>query len=255
MIRRSGYIIAFALMVLLTTSPAVRADDGDGEKNLFMGIVTQVAADHIVARPAGKDGEERTLRITPETKFDFVGFQGIGKPTDKPGVGFAFKASLAKGDVAKSILFSPNYPSRKSPENRHKMKPEELFKATDLNSNGNVDFVEYGSVIFQSYKHYPDRFRKKLDQNHDDVLDFKEFANSLELLEWWRLSRKTTEDWVKASDKNSNGQLEQEELRALIGDAHGKLEQLFAKLDKDKSNGLSAKELQAYMNEAIAGKN
>lgn len=43
---------------------------------------------------------------------------------------------------------------------------------------------------------------------HDDILDLQEFADSLELLEWWQLSRKTMEEWVKTFDKNTNGQLE-----------------------------------------------
>lgn len=117
-----------------------------------------------------------------------------------------------------------------------------------------MDYVEYATKIFQSYKHLPDRFQNKMDTDENGVLNLQEFAATLNNLDWWRLSRKTAEEWVNTADKNKNGQLEPDEAISVTGSAHGKFDKLFSKLDKDKSGGLSASELKAHLDSAIQGK-
>lgn len=39
----------------------------------------------------------------------------------------------------------------------------------------------------------------------------------------------------------------------MIGTAHGKLDQVFARLDRDKSGGVSLAELRPYLDAAIRG--
>lgn len=133
----------------------------------------------------------------------------------------------------------------------HTLSAEELFKATDLNKNGQLDYVEYATRIFQSYKHLPDRFRSKMDTDKNDVLNLPEFTATLDNLDWWRLSRKSAEEWLNTADKDKNGQLEPEEAKTVTGTAHGKFDKLFEKLDKDKSGGLSASELQRHLDSEI----
>ena len=77
----------------------------------------------------------------------------------------------------------------------------------------------------------------------------------MQRLGWWRLSRKTPETWLKEADRNKSGELDLEELRGVIGSAHGKLDKVFAKLDKDRSGGISVGELTPYLNAEIAGPN
>jgi Ca2+-binding EF-hand superfamily protein len=173
---------------------------------------------------------------------------------DKPGVGFALKANIAEDNTARSILFTPNFPPYNGVPDKHKLSAEELFKACDHNKDGRVDYVEYASCIYQSYKHLPDKFHKKFDSNGDDTLDLKEFTASLDALEWWSLSRKTPKEWLIFADKNKSGQLEKDEAKEVIGSAHGKFDQVFGKLDRDKSGGISELELEKFLTEAITGK-
>lgn len=253
-IRPANWLVAFSVFAF--ASPA-RAADEKPEKNLQMGVVVKLDDESLTVRASKSEGPERKLRITKETKFSFVGFKGLGQNVDKPAVGFAVKAHLGKDDVALSILFSPDFPPLKPITNRHKLTANELFAACDQNKDGRIDYVEYATNIFQSYKHLPDRWqnKSKLDSNGDDTLDLKEFTNSLNELAWWRLSRKTPQEWHREADKDKSGELNIEELKSVIGSAHGKIDQVFKKLDKDKSGGISVSELQPYLEAEIADRN
>ena len=247
---------AFWLAVFALTAHA-RAADEKPEKNLQMGVVVKLDENSWALRTSKDDGLERKIRITDRTKFSFVGFKGLGQNVDKPAVGFAVKVHLGQDDVAASVLLSPDYPPLKSIPNRHKLSAEELFKACDHNNDGRIDYVEYATSIFQSSKHLPDRWqnKSKMDTNGDDTLDLKEFTQSLDELGWWRLSRRTPEAWLQGADQDKNGELNIEELKTVIGSAHGKLDQVFKKLDKNKSGGISVCELTPHLEAEIADRN
>lgn len=248
------------MLALITMPPAsiIQAKEADSEKadkDLAIGVIGSIEGDLItVQSPENKDSKNsRTLRLPKDSKIEYVGFKGIGQTADSPKVGYSIKAGVAEGDTIKGMLLSPPIPALKQISDKHKLTPEELFKAADQNQNAKVDFVEYSNWIFQSYKHLPDRW-KKLDTNEDDVLDLPEFTNSLDQLEWWRTTRKAAADWVREADKDKSGELNPEETRSVTGSAHGKFDQLFTKLDKDKSGGITAAELQPFLDSALRGK-
>lgn len=246
---------AIALNLALTVSPAVCAEESEaGEKILLMGIVAKVEEGSLLIRKAKAGKEEQRIGLTADTRFGFVGFQGMGKPADKPTAGFAVKANLAPDNTAKFLLFSPDFPPLQEIPNKHKLTAAELFQKTDQNQDGKVDYLEYASKIFQSYKHLPDRYQSKFDTNGDDTLDLQEFTTSLDRLDWWRLSRKSAEEWVHWADKDKSGQLENEEAKTFIHAGHGDVNKLLAKLDRDKSGGISVSELETYLEANILGK-
>lgn len=246
-----------AFFVIFTMTAIARAADEKPEKNLQMGVVVKLDENNLTLRTYKNDGLERKVRITERTKFSFVGFKGLGQNVGKPAAGFGVKAHLGQDDVADSVLLSPDYPPLKPIPNRHKLSAEELFNACDQNKDGRIDYVEYATSIFQSSKHLPDRWqnKSKMDTNGDDTLDLKEFSQSLNELAWWRLSRHTPEAWLQGADQDKTGELNIEELKSVIGSAHGKLDQVFKKLDKNKSGGISVSELTPHLEAEIADRN
>ncbi len=251
---RVDWIITCTLSLRLLVSSAMGADADKEDKDLAIGTIARVESGRItVQKQEGKEGE-RTIRLTKDSTMQFVGFKGIGQPAEAPQTGFGVKAMVAAGDVVKSVIFTPAIPPLKHIPNKHKLTAPELFKASDQNKNERVDYVEYSTWIFQSYKHLPDRFISKLDTNHDDTLDLKEFTDSLGELDWWRVSRKSAQELVRDDDKDKSGDLNIEEIKALTRGAHGKLDQLFKKLDRDSSGAISPGELQPYLDSEILGK-
>lgn len=251
----------FALCVFLTSiltlaagaSASAKSDESEDDKKLAIGIVAKVDKDKIVLRKEGKEGEVE-FPFEKDPVFHFVGFKGIGQSPETPQPGFGMKANVTKDGRIKSALFSPPMPHLKKIPDRHKRTPTELFQIADQNKDGRVDYVEYATWIFQSYKHLPDRYKSKLDKNGDDVLDLEEFIDSLNELAWWKISRMSADEWVKRADKDKSGGLNLEEAKTVTGGAHGKHEKVFAKLDRDKSGELSSAELQPYLESIISKK-
>lgn len=96
----------------------------------------------------------------------------------------AIKANVTSDNAASSILFSPDRPPLEEIPGKHILTMEQLFQAADLHGNGEINYLKYAGNVFQSYKHLPDRFQKKLDSNGDDTLNREEFSAAVELLEW-----------------------------------------------------------------------
>lgn len=246
------------LATMLPTS-FVQAKDADLEKDdkdLAIGVIGSIEGDIITVRsPENKDNlNSRSLRLTKDSKIQYVGFKGSGQTADSPKVGYGVKAGVAQGDLIKGMILTPPIPTLEQIPDKQKLTAEELFKATDQNKNGQVDYVEYSNWIFQSYKHLPDRWGAKFDHNHDDILDLQEFTDSLTELPWWRTTRKTAAEWVREADKDKSGELNMEETKSVTGSAHGKFDQLFGKLDMDKSGSISVSELQPFLDSALRGK-
>lgn len=245
--------LGLALALAAGGSASAKSEASKEDKKLAIGIVTKIEKDKITLRKEGKDAEE-VFPLDKEPSFSFVGFKGIGQAPEAPQPGFSIKANAAKDGTIKSALFSPPIPPLKKIPDRHKKSPEELFQIANVNKNSTVDFVEYATWIFQSYKHLPDRYKGKLDTNGDDVLDPKEFTESLNELSWWTISRKTADEWVQSADKDKSGGLNLEEAKEVTGGAHGKHDQVFKKLDRDKSGELSAAEVQPFLDSTISKK-
>lgn len=246
-------LLGFVLTLAANSSASAKSDESKEEKKLAIGIVIKVEKDKIVLRKAGKEGEE-VFPLDKAPSFQFVGFKGLGQSPDAPQPGFGMKANVTKDGSIKSALFAPPIPELKKIPDRHKRTPAELFQIADENKNGQVDYVEYATWIFQSYKHLPDRYKSKLDKNGDDVMDPQEFTDSLDGLAWWTISRKSAEEWVTSADKDKSGGLNLEEAKTVTGGAHGKHDKVFAKLDRDKSGELSSAELQPYLESIISKK-
>lgn len=245
-------ILLCSLSLQVITAEAKDTDKDD--KDLGIGTVASIEKDRITMHRSEGKGEDRTLRLTKDSKVQYVGFKGLGQSVKAPQPGYGIKARVAHdGTTINSAVLSPPVPHIIQIPGKEKLTPEELFKAADQNKNGRVDYVEYATWIFQSSKHLPDRWQK-LDKNNDDVLDLAEFTESLDELEWWRTTRKTAEDWVREADKDKSGELNMEETKSVTGSAHGKFDKLFSKLDKDKSGGVSAAELQPFLDSALRGK-
>lgn len=246
---------AFILCSLSLGQAAVQAKDTEkDDKDLGIGIIASIGKDRITLQEKEGGAEGRTLVLSKGCKLQFVGFKGLGQIVSAPQQGYGIKARVAEdGSTINSAVFTPPVPHILQIPGKEKLSPGELLKAADQNKNGLVDYVEYSTWIFQSLKHLPDRWQK-LDTNGDDSLDLPEFTDSLDELDWWRTTRKTAVEWVRDADKDHSGELDKEETLSVTGGAHGKFDQLFAKLDKDKSGGITAAELQSFLDSALRGK-
>lgn len=227
-------------------------DDEKESKDLAIGTVVRIEGKVIVFK-TGK-GEERSLTLIGEKWGSYVGFKGIGQTVTAPQVGFGIKANIAKGDTIKGALFSPALPSFEPIPGKHTLTAKQLFDITDKNANGEVDYLEYAARIFQSQKHLPDRYAEKFDLDKNDTMNLEEFTVSLDRLDWWRVSRKSLDEWMASTDKNRDGTLDSEEAKGVVIGSHGNYDTLFKRFDRDKSGGLSASELQKYLDSVINGK-
>ncbi|MCB1275203.1 hypothetical protein [Prosthecobacter sp.] len=237
------------IVALLTLSTTVRAATDDDEKDLAIGEIVRVEGNGMVV---GKKGEERTIQFPKDVKVAFVGFKGIGQPTDTPKAGYGIRAAISGGDTVKTATIVPAVPPLEQIPDKHKRTAAELFKVTDENQNGAVDYVEYSHRIEQSFKHMPANF-PRMDKDGDDVLNLEEFTASLDHLDWWVFSRKPAEEWVRIADIDKSGEIEEKELGEIIFGHHTDFAKNIRELDLDKSGGLSAVEFQGYMDRKILG--
>ena len=84
----------------------------------------------------------------------------------------------------------------------------------------------------------------KSDKNKSGTLNLKEFEAKLETIKWYRISRKTPDEWHAEFDANSDGALNKQEFVAFLGSsAH--IDTFLKRADKDKSGGISVEELAA----------
>ena len=145
--------------------------------------------------------------MNSESKVYFVGLPAKGGP--KPRVGLGVKATCEKdGRMSRSISFTPpvGEPSMLG-EKRLTMTESELLKEVDKDASNTISYVEFSKYIYHSPKHGPDSFRKA-DKDSDGVLDTAEFVEALSKVSWWKLSRKTPDEWFTQADKSKNGMLD-----------------------------------------------
>jgi Ca2+-binding EF-hand superfamily protein len=129
------------------------------------------------------------------------------------------------------------------------MTGAQLHAAADANHDGKLSYLEYAASIFRSEKHGPDHF-VLADSNHDGTLSVAELTAMLPSVDWWKFSRKSPADWIKAADKDGNGKINVTEFEALTS-SKNHVEAFFARADKDKSGALDASEVAAYLKGVI----
>ena len=77
-------------------------------------------------------------------------------------------------------------------------------------------------------------------------LDLNEFVEALKSVSWWKLSRKTPEDWFLQADQNQNESLDIKEF-AQICTSGNHIENIFKRTDQDGSGALNLQETTSYI--------
>ena len=241
-----------AIAILFATTQVTAQSNSKGpDSPVVVGHVLVLERNIVVVRQSGED-LQRKLTVTKKTKVEFVGFRGIGEPADAPQKGFGVKAKVSVGDVLKNIQYTPPIPANREIADRHRMTVGELFQQADLNHNEHVDYVEFSICIHRSEKHGPDHF-PKLDKDGDDTLGIAEFKQALESVNWWRLSRKSPEQWMRNADNDGNELLNRTEF-AVVSQSGNHTEQIFKRTDKDRSGAISDSELEGYIEDVVSPK-
>ena len=193
----------------------------------------------------------RKLYVNSDSKVNFVGLPAHGK--QKPRVGLGVKATCENDGRVKTISFTPPVgdPSMLG-EERLKMTERELFKEVDKDASNSISYVEFSKYIYHSPKHGPDSFRK-YDKDSDGALATAEFVEALSKVSWWILSRKTPGEWFNQADKNRDGMLDSNEF-ASICTSGNHIENIFKRVDQDKSGSLAQRETEAYIRSVTHGK-
>ncbi len=230
-----GTILCSSLICLIClNAQTVSADNRSkgAESPMVVGIIEEAHDDHIVV--ITRDKYKRTLAIGEKSTITYVGFD---KEKKEIKARFAVRAEVNK-EVIKSILVTPPVAEDRiepTPE-MVKMTPVELLKIADLNQSGEVSYVEMSKTLFSSLKHGPVAFHKS-DQDHSGSLNLQELPSLLAKVKWWKMSRKTPEEWFNSSDQDKNGVLSQGELAVLLGsEAH--IDVFFKRADKNTSGDL-----------------
>ena len=243
-----GPILCSSLIcILCLNSQTLSADNrSKGPKSpLVIGVIEEAHNDHIVV--ITRDKYKRTLAIGEKSTITYVGFDNEKKEIKAR---FGVRAQVSN-EVIKSIFVTPPVSEDKiepTPE-MVKMTTAELFKIADLDQSGRVSYVEMSKTLFSSLKHGPVAFHKS-DRDHSGSLNRKELPSLLAKVKWWKMSRKTPEEWFESSDRDKNGVLSQKELAVLLGsEAH--IEVFFKRADKNTSGDLDLTEVSRFINELI----
>lgn len=185
----------------------------------------------------------RKLYVNSESKVYFV---GLAKGEQKPKAGMEVKATCQKDGQIKSISFTPPI-GQPEPlgDKRLTMAESELFTEVDKDASNTISYVEFSKYIYHSPKHGPDSFRKA-DKDSDGVFDTVEFAEALSKVSWWKLSRKTPEQWFIQADKNKDEMLDSKEF-ASICTSGNHIDNIFKRADQDNSGSLTQRETAAYI--------
>ena len=193
------------------------------------------------------------VKIANNPEYTFVGFKGYMDNVSKPLKGFFVSISrINNSDSINAARFSPPFPALQEIPDKHKLSSDELFKIADENKDGKVSYLEYSTHIYQSLKHGPGKFKKKMDKDGDGYINSQEFKNSLNEFTWYRLSRKSPDAWFSEKDLDKSGELDLKEAQGLFR-IHGDFEPVFKKYDKDKSGGISLEEYKVRWKEVVTG--
>ena len=193
----------------------------------------------------------RKLHVNAKSVIQFVGLPAEGE--QKPKVGMEVKATCEKDDSIKSITFTPpvGEPAMLG-EKRLEMTAAELLEEVDKDANNSISYVEFSRYIYYSPKHGPDSFRKA-DKDSDGGLNSAEFVAALDKVSWWKLSRKTPDEWFAQADKNGDDVLDTKEFAGICTSGNH-IDNIFKRTDRDESGSLSQREIAAYIRSVTHGK-
>lgn len=229
-------------MFLLSASLHAQSNSKGPISPVVVGVLKSVDGNQLQVMQNGE--LLRKLFLGSKSRVHYVGMHD--KVDHHPVLGYGVKAKVEKDGSIKSILFTqPIGKLVPLGERRLLMSERELLKKIDVDQNGKVSYVEFARSIDDSPKHGPDGFRKN-DKDSDGGLNQKEFNRMLSAVVWWKLSRKTSADWISNADKDENGKLTLDEFK-MICTSGNHIGNIFHRSDKDKSGDLSGKEVTFYI--------
>ena len=242
----SNYVVTTLTCAFLVLSANVEAKPNSKgpDSPIVVGTLTSVDSSKKKFDVQQSGENLRKLYANSKSKIYFVGFPVKGD--QKPRTGLGVKASCGKDGLIKTITFTPPVgdPSTLG-EKRLTMTEQELFNEVDKDASKSISYAEFSEHIYYSPKHGPDSFRKT-DQNGDGVLNATEFNKALSGVSWWKLSRKTPDEWFFQADENKDGTLSIKEF-AIICTSGNHIENIFKRADEDTSGGLTQRETEAYI--------
>jgi Ca2+-binding EF-hand superfamily protein len=192
----------------------------------------------------------RKLHSDSSTRVYFVGISTMAER--KATVGYGVKASCEKDGRIKTISFTlPVGEPKPLGEKRLSMTVAELFKRIDGDESSTVSYIEFSKYIYHSPKHGPDSFRKA-DGDSDGVLSPDEFRKALVKVSWWKLSRRTPDEWFIQADSNRDRKLDVKEFSQICTSGNH-IENIFKRTDRDTSGQLSLRETVVYIRSVTHG--
>ena len=209
------------------------------------GVVESVDGKKITVNHRRKS---RTFTLHDKLKINYVSFLEA-KEEIKPG--FFIRAGVDYAGQCNQLWVTLPIPEEnlKPSAKMLTMTPAELLKMADSNGDGELSYVEYATAIYRSPKHGPVGFNKS-DRDKSGTLNLKEFAPKLEVIKWYRISRKTPAQWHAQSDADSDGVLSKQEFVTFLGStAH--LDTFLKRTDKDRSGDISVEELAGFIDSIL----
>lgn len=241
-------VLASCLIAMSVPAQAAEKKGRKPQGSMLIGIVEEAHNDHLMIATTMHKREKRKLILNEQSDVNYVGYD---EKKNEIETGSMFRAQVS-GEVITSMYVTPAIgASFVDPTSEMlKMTPGELFQLADKNQNSRISYVEMSQTIKpHSPKHGPVMFHKA-DTDKSGALNRKQFDDLLAKVTWWKMSRKTPEEWFKDSDQDNNGVLSQKELAILQGtDAH--IDKIFKSADKNKSGDLDDAEVSALINARI----
>ena len=237
--------------VISTANAQAQSNSKGRDSSVVVGVIKSVDSSGSKLSVL-QDGEHlRTLHLNSESKVWFIGFPDTDE--QKPAAGLGVKATCNKDGRVKTIGLTPavGEPAMLG-EKRLTMTVRELFRSVDRDTSNSVSYVEFSRHIYHSPKHSPDSFRKA-DSNSDGVLDSSEFAEALGKVSWWKLSRRTPDEWFRQADNNEDEKLDLKEF-AMICTSGNHIENIFKRSDDNNDGSLTQQEITAYIRSVTHGK-
>ncbi|EDM26980.1 hypothetical protein LNTAR_07044 [Lentisphaera araneosa HTCC2155] len=212
---------------------------------MVVGIVEASQDDHVLV--VTRDKFKRKLLFNEQSKIIYIGYdEEVKEIKAKCGI-----RAQVKDEVISTIYVTQDIgvdQPEPTPE-MVKMTSHELFAVADLNKNGKISYVEVSKTIKYSLKHGPITF-SKVDLDKSGSLNQGEFEAFLAKTKWWKMSRKSPQEWLDSADQDKNMLLSKEELAILLGStAH--IEIFFRRADSNKSGDIDLNEIAAFIDTLI----
>ena len=237
--------LAFLLIAFFLTFASNDSVAQETKGETLSGVVESVDGKKITVNHRRKS---RTFTLHDKLKINYVSFLEA-KEEIKPG--FFIRAGVDSAGQCNQLWVTLPIPEEnlKPSAKMLTMTPAELLKMADSNGDGELSYVEFATAIYRSPKHGPVGFGKA-DKDKSGTLNLKEFAPKLEVIKWYRISRKTPAQWHAQSDADSDGVLSKQEFVTFLGStAH--LDTFLKRTDKDRSGDISVEELAGFIDSIL----